>query len=101
MCLNYEIYFMHIHFLSNKKYRSGSTSNNSPDRHSRTGSSPAIVTGSTYSSPELGNNHAATSQSHSSNRSLRITRSPPEYSHQQQHQRTEQQQPLEEEVIFF
>lgn len=20
MCLNYEIYFMHIHFLSNKKY---------------------------------------------------------------------------------
>ncbi|XP_012347640.1 A-kinase anchor protein 13 isoform X4 [Apis florea] len=79
--------------------RSGSTSNNSPDRHSRTGSSPAIVTGSTYSSPELGNNHAGTS--HSSNRSLRITRSPPEYPHQQQHQRTEQQQPLEEEVIFF
>ncbi|XP_076475182.1 rho guanine nucleotide exchange factor 18 cysts isoform X2 [Bombus vancouverensis nearcticus] len=86
---------------SNNNSRSGSTSNNSPDRHSRTGSSPAIVTGSTYSSPELGNNHAATSQSHSSNRSLRITRSPPEYSHQQQHQRTEQQQPLEEEVIFF
>ncbi|XP_060818383.1 rho guanine nucleotide exchange factor 18 isoform X2 [Bombus pascuorum] len=87
--------------VSNNNTRSGSTSNNSPDRHSRTGSSPAIVTGSTYSSPELGNNHAATSQSHSSNRSLRVTRSPPEYSHQQQHQRTEQQQPLEEEVIFF
>ncbi|XP_017892882.1 rho guanine nucleotide exchange factor 2 isoform X2 [Ceratina calcarata] len=100
---------------SNNNTRSGSTSNNSPDRHSRTGSSPAIVTtGSTYSSPELGNNHAGTSQTHSSNRSLRITRSPPEYSHQQQqqqHQRVEhhqqqqqqqqQQQPLEEEVIFF
>lgn len=86
---------------SNNNTRSGNTSNNSPDRHSRTGSSPAIVTGSTYSSPELGNNHAGTSQTHSSNRSLRITRSPPEYSHQQQHQRTEQQQPLEEEVIFF
>nr|XP_012147664.1 PREDICTED: rho guanine nucleotide exchange factor 18-like isoform X2 [Megachile rotundata] len=86
---------------NNNTSRSGSTSNNSPDRHSRTGSSPAIVTGSTYSSPELGNNHAGVSQTHSSNRSLRITRSPPEYSHQQQHQRTEQQQPLEEEVIFF
>ncbi|XP_015429693.1 PREDICTED: A-kinase anchor protein 13 [Dufourea novaeangliae] len=93
---------------SNNNTRSGGTSNNSPDRHSRTGSSPAIVTGSTYSSPELGNNHASTSQIHSSNRSLRITRSPPEYSHQQQqqqqhpqHPRTEQQQPLEEEVIFF
>ncbi|CAK9818677.1 A-kinase anchor protein 13 [Anthophora plagiata] len=87
---------------SNNNTRTGSTSNNSPDRHSRTGSSPAIVTGSTYSSSsELGNNHAGTSQTHSSNRSLRITRSPPEYPHQQQHQRTEQQQPLEEEVIFF
>nr|XP_034189144.1 rho guanine nucleotide exchange factor 2-like isoform X3 [Osmia lignaria] len=85
---------------SNNNTRSGSTSNNSPDRHSRTGSSPAIVTGSTYSSPELGNNHAGVSQTHS-NRSLRITRSPPEYSHQQQHQRSEQQQPMEEEVIFF
>ncbi|XP_076636511.1 rho guanine nucleotide exchange factor 18 cysts isoform X2 [Colletes latitarsis] len=85
---------------SNNNTRSGGTSNNSPDRHSRTGSSPAIVTGSAYSSPELGNSHASTSQIHSSNRSLRITRSPPEYSHQQ-HQRTEQQQPLEEEVIFF
>ncbi|XP_053972864.1 rho guanine nucleotide exchange factor 2 isoform X2 [Hylaeus volcanicus] len=85
---------------SNNNTRSGGTSNNSPDRHSRTGSSPAIVTGSTYSSPELGNSHASTSQIHSSNRSLRITRSPPEYSHQQ-HQRTEQQQPSEEEVIFF
>lgn len=93
------IYILIMYFLFNKKIRSGSTSNNSPDRHSRTGSSPAIVTGSTYSSPELGNNHAGTS--HSSNRSLRITRSPPEYPHQQQHQRTEQQQPLEEEVIFF
>ncbi|KOX74133.1 A-kinase anchor protein 13 [Melipona quadrifasciata] len=88
-------------FFNSFNFRSGNTSNNSPDRHSRTGSSPAIVTGSTYSSPELGNNHAGTSQTHSSNRSLRITRSPPEYSHQQQHQRTEQQQPLEEEVIFF
>ncbi|KAG7206339.1 hypothetical protein KM043_003710 [Ampulex compressa] len=95
---------------SNNNSRSGSaTSNNSPDRHSRTGSSPAIVTGSAFSSPELGNSHAGTSQSHSSNRSLRITRSPPEaYAHQQQaqhqqqhHQRGEQQQPLEEEVIFF
>ncbi|XP_076176427.1 rho guanine nucleotide exchange factor 18 cysts isoform X3 [Ptiloglossa arizonensis] len=86
---------------SNNNTRSGGTSNNSPDRHSRTGSSPAIVTGSTYSSPELGNSHASTSQIHSSNRSLRITRSPPEYSLQQQHQRTELQQPLEEEVIFF
>ncbi|XP_033334273.1 rho guanine nucleotide exchange factor 18 cysts isoform X3 [Megalopta genalis] len=100
---------------SNNNTRSGGTSNNSPDRHSRTGSSPAIVSSSTYSSPELGNNNASTSQIHSSNRSLRITRSPPEYPHyqqqpqqpppppqqQQQHQRTEQQQPLEEEVIFF
>ena len=86
---------------SNNNTRSGGASNNSPDRHSRTGSSPAIVTGSAYSSPELGNNHASTSQTHSSNRSLRITRSPPEYSHQQQHQKAEQQQPLEEEVIFF
>ncbi|XP_078049020.1 rho guanine nucleotide exchange factor 18 cysts isoform X2 [Augochlora pura] len=99
---------------SNNNTRSGGTSNNSPDRHSRTGSSPAIVGSSTYSSPELGNNNASTSQIHSSNRSLRITRSPPEYPHyqpqpqqppppqqQQQHQRTEQQQPLEEEVIFF
>ncbi|XP_076237444.1 rho guanine nucleotide exchange factor 18 cysts isoform X2 [Calliopsis andreniformis] len=84
---------------SNNNARSGGTNNNSPDRHSRTGSSPAIVTGSTYSSPELGNNHASTSQTHSSNRSLRVTRSPPEYSHQQQHQRTEQQQPLEEEML--
>ncbi|XP_076750356.1 rho guanine nucleotide exchange factor 18 cysts isoform X2 [Xylocopa sonorina] len=86
---------------SNNNTRSGGAGNNSPDRHSRTGSSPAIVTSSTYSSPELGNNHAGTSQTHSSNRSLRITRSPPEYPHQQQNQRTEQQQPLEEEVIFF
>ncbi|XP_034947082.1 rho guanine nucleotide exchange factor 28 isoform X2 [Chelonus insularis] len=94
-------------------HRSGSAGcNNSPDRHSRTGSSPATVTSSAYSSPELGNNH--NNGNHSSNRSLRITRSPPEpYHHQsQQHlqplhqqsshqQRPEPQQPLEEEVIFF
>ncbi|XP_025156350.1 A-kinase anchor protein 13 isoform X3 [Harpegnathos saltator] len=104
---------------SNNNTRSGSTaSNNSPDRHSRTGSSPAIVTGSAYSSPELGNNsHAGSSHTHSSNRSLRITRSPPDsYAHQTQHQQrgdpppppqqpppptSAQQQPLEEEVIFF
>ncbi|XP_046825776.1 rho guanine nucleotide exchange factor 28 isoform X2 [Vespa crabro] len=89
---------------SNNNSRSGSTASHySPDRHTRTGSSPAIVTGSTFSSPELGNSHGnsgTTSQIHSSNRSLRNTRSPPE-SYQQQHQRAEQQQPLEEEVIFF
>ncbi|KAH0956661.1 hypothetical protein HN011_006687 [Eciton burchellii] len=101
---------------SNNNTRSGSTaSNNSPDRHSRTGSSPAIVTSSAYSSPELGNSHHhGVSHTHSSNRSLRITRSPPDtsYSHQHQQQRNvdsqpsqqqlqQQQQPLEEEVIFF
>ncbi|XP_076303859.1 rho guanine nucleotide exchange factor 18 cysts isoform X2 [Lasioglossum baleicum] len=98
---------------SNNNTRSGGTSNNSPDRHSRTGSSPAIVSSSTYSSPELGNNNPSTSQLHSSNRSLRITRSPPEYPHYQQQQQQQppppapqqqqpqQQQPLEEEVIFF
>ncbi|XP_032669735.1 rho guanine nucleotide exchange factor 18-like isoform X4 [Odontomachus brunneus] len=105
---------------SNNNTRSGSTaSNNSPDRHSRAGSSPAIVTGSAYSSPELGNSHAGSSHTHSSNRSLRITRSPPDtYAHQTQHQQRgdppqqqpppppqqqqqQQQQPLEEEVIFF
>nr|XP_050855481.1 rho guanine nucleotide exchange factor 28 isoform X4 [Vespula vulgaris] len=89
---------------SNNNSRSGSTASHySPDRHTRTGSSPAIVTGSAFSSPELGNSHGSsgtTSQTHSSNRSLRNTRSPPE-SYQQQHQRAEQQQPLEEEVIFF
>ncbi|XP_011640478.1 rho guanine nucleotide exchange factor 18 isoform X2 [Pogonomyrmex barbatus] len=94
---------------SNNNTRSGSTaSNNSPDRHSRTGSSPAIVTGSAYSSPELGNSHhhgmGGGSHTHSSNRSLRITRSPPDtpYAHQQaqQQQQQQQQQPLEEEVFF-
>ncbi|XP_011256227.1 rho guanine nucleotide exchange factor 28 isoform X5 [Camponotus floridanus] len=101
---------------SNNNTRSSSTtSNNSPDRHSRTGSSPAIVTSSAYSSPELGNSHhhgiSSGSHTYSSNRSLRITRSPPEVSYaqqQQQQQRSaeqqsqqQQQQPLEEEVIFF
>ncbi|XP_072750985.1 uncharacterized protein Cyst isoform X4 [Anoplolepis gracilipes] len=102
---------------SNNNTRSSSTaSNNSPDRHSRTGSSPAIVTSSAYSSPELGNSHhhgiSSGSHTYSSNRSLRITRSPPEvsYAQQQQQRSTEQQpqqqqqqpqQPLEEEVIFF
>ncbi|XP_070522801.1 rho guanine nucleotide exchange factor 28 isoform X2 [Cardiocondyla obscurior] len=118
---------------SNNNTRSGSTaSNNSPDRHSRAGSSPAIVSGSAYSSPELGNSHhhgiGGGNHTHSSNRSLRITRSPPDasYTHQQvqqQHQQQQQQQqrntepqvqpqpqpppqqqqqqPLEEEVIFF
>ncbi|XP_043500724.1 rho guanine nucleotide exchange factor 28 isoform X2 [Polistes fuscatus] len=87
---------------SNNNSRSGSTASHySPDRHTRTGSSPAIVTGSAFSSPDLGNNHGSgTSLTHSSNRSLRNTQSPPE-SYQQQHQRAEQQQPLEEEVIFF
>ncbi|XP_071573187.1 uncharacterized protein Cyst isoform X3 [Temnothorax nylanderi] len=116
---------------SNNNTRSGSTaSNNSPDRHSRAGSSPAIVTGSVYSSPELGNSHhhgICGNNTHSSNRSLRITRSPPDtsYAHQQaqqqqhqqqrnaepqpqppppqqqQQQQQQQQPPLEEEVIFF
>ncbi|XP_012532331.1 A-kinase anchor protein 13 isoform X2 [Monomorium pharaonis] len=107
---------------SNNNSRSGSTaSNNSPDRHSRAGSSPAIVTGSAYSSPELGNSHhhgIGGNHIHSSNRSLRVTRSPPDtsYAHQQQaqqqqqhqqrsmepqSQQQQQQQPLEEEVIFF
>ncbi|XP_014473860.1 PREDICTED: rho guanine nucleotide exchange factor 18 isoform X3 [Dinoponera quadriceps] len=92
---------------SNNNARSGSTaSNNSPDRHSRAGSSPAVVTGSAYSSPELGNSHAGSSHS-SSNRSLRITRSPPDsYAHQHQQRgdpppQPPPQQPLEEEVIFF
>ncbi|KAK2586105.1 hypothetical protein KPH14_008385 [Odynerus spinipes] len=88
---------------SNNNSRSGSTASHySPDRHTRTGSSPAIVTGSAFSSPELGNSHGSggtTSQTHSSSKSLRITCSPPES--YQQHQRPEQQQPLEEEVIFF
>ncbi|XP_070169941.1 rho guanine nucleotide exchange factor 28 isoform X5 [Polyergus mexicanus] len=101
---------------SNNNTRSSSTaSNNSPDRHSRTGSSPAIVTSSAYSSPELGNSHhhgiGSGSHTYSSNRSFRITRSPPEVSYAQQqqqqqrgaeqHSQQQQQQPLEEEVIFF
>ncbi|XP_011057016.1 PREDICTED: rho guanine nucleotide exchange factor 18 isoform X2 [Acromyrmex echinatior] len=110
---------------SNNNTRSGSTtSNNSPDRHSRAGSSPAIVTGSSaYSSPELGNSHhhgIGGNHTHLSNRSLRITRSPPDtpYVHQQAQQQQQQQQrstepqsqqqqqqqqqpPPEEEVIFF
>ncbi|KAI4493081.1 hypothetical protein M0802_009631 [Mischocyttarus mexicanus] len=84
-------------------WRSGSTASHySPDRHTRTGSSPAIVTGSAFSSPDLGNSHGSgtTSLTHSSNRSLRNTQSPSESYQQHQHQqRSEQQQPLEEEVL--
>ncbi|XP_066589609.1 rho guanine nucleotide exchange factor 2 isoform X2 [Prorops nasuta] len=94
---------------SNSNSRSGSTaSNHSPDRHLRTGSSPAMVSGSAFSSPELGSNHSnsgSSSQIHSSSsRSLRVTRSPPEpyqSQTQQQNQRPDPTQPLEEEVIFF
>ncbi|XP_043282819.1 rho guanine nucleotide exchange factor 28 isoform X3 [Venturia canescens] len=103
---------------NNNNTRSGnSTSNNSPDRHARTGSSPAAITGSAYSSPELGNNHnnGNVGQAQTSNRPMRITRSPPDPYHQQHHQqqqqqpqqqqnqqtRPEPQQPMEEEVIFF
>ncbi|XP_011707775.1 PREDICTED: rho guanine nucleotide exchange factor 18-like isoform X3 [Wasmannia auropunctata] len=109
---------------SNNNTRSGSTaSNNSPDRHSRAGSSPAIVTGSAYSSPELGNSHGigGGNHTHLSNRSLRVTRSPPDTPYvqvqqqqqqqqqqqrntepqSQQQQQQQQQQPPEEEVIFF
>lgn len=96
-------------------YRSASTgSNNSPDRHSRTSSSPAaVVTSSAYSSPELGHNHylhhhqhqhqhqhhnngnhslLSLSSSLSPNRSTRSTRSSAESYHQQP--QPQQQQPL-------
>ncbi|KAK0161983.1 hypothetical protein PV327_008373 [Microctonus hyperodae] len=70
---------------SNNNSRSSSAGcNNSPDRHSRAGSSPATVPSSAYSSPDLGNSQ--NNSNHSSNRSLRITRSPPELYQQQQQQ---------------
>uniref|UniRef100_A0ABD2XQX9 Rho guanine nucleotide exchange factor 18 n=1 Tax=Trichogramma kaykai TaxID=54128 RepID=A0ABD2XQX9_9HYME len=113
---------------SNNNSRTSLMSNNSPDRHSRAGSSPAIVSTSSSGvlSPELGvNNGSSSSLSHfsMSNRSLRGTRIPEPYSRnkhhspqqqpqqaqpqqpqqqssQQQHS-NQQQQPMEEEVLFL
>ncbi|XP_020712044.2 rho guanine nucleotide exchange factor 28 isoform X3 [Athalia rosae] len=91
------------------KLASGSNNNNSrglsiigsntPDRHSRTGSSPAIVTSSSFSSPDLSMSNTLGNINSNTQIRLRTARSPPDQIHQQQQQRTEQ--PLEEEVIFF
>ncbi|XP_058807396.1 A-kinase anchor protein 13 isoform X2 [Phymastichus coffea] len=104
---------------NNSNSRSSIMSNNSPDRHSRTGSSPAMVgSSSALSSPELGtSSNGSSSLSHfsMSNRSLRNTRipepyprrhhvqqqqaTPPPQQQQQQQQKTDE--PLEEQVLFL
>ncbi|XP_024940076.1 rho guanine nucleotide exchange factor 2 [Cephus cinctus] len=107
---------------NNSNSRSNSASNNSPDRHSRTESSPATATSSIFSSSDFGNYQSHNSQTHPPNKSLRISRSPShhqrhhqqqqqlaqlqqqqqhQHQHQQQQQQQQQQPPQEEEVIFF
>ncbi|XP_046618335.1 rho guanine nucleotide exchange factor 28 isoform X2 [Neodiprion virginianus] len=100
---------------NNNNSSSSIIANNSPDRHSRAGSSPAIVTSSSFSSPDLSSSNSFSNINTNTQTRLRATRSPPEQPHhhhhnqqqqsqqsqQQQHQQQRTEQPLEEEVIFF